>query len=160
MTPTLFAITIKPPWTEFILGGIKTLDNRSWGAKYTGPLLIHASQSYDHGWEKKLESAMPLEEAKRYLRQKIIGGLGRISFHHGCLVGAVNMVGCDEVSNSPWCQFGFFYHRYTNPYRLLKPVKVTGNTKIYRPKVFWSDFKAEADIVELMGRQGIKRRAH
>ena len=39
------AISLLQPWTTLVVLGVKTIETRSWGTKYRGPILIHASQS-------------------------------------------------------------------------------------------------------------------
>lgn len=36
------AITVQQPWAGVIASGDKTVENRTWGTKYRGPLAIHA----------------------------------------------------------------------------------------------------------------------
>ena len=38
------AISLLQPWATLVVKGIKTIETRSWGTKYRGPILIHASQ--------------------------------------------------------------------------------------------------------------------
>lgn len=38
------AISLLQPWASLVVMGIKTIETRSWGTKYRGPILIHASQ--------------------------------------------------------------------------------------------------------------------
>ncbi len=38
------AISLLQPWASLIVIGAKTIETRSWGTKYRGPILIHASQ--------------------------------------------------------------------------------------------------------------------
>jgi hypothetical protein len=41
------ALSIRQPWADLIVRGIKTLELRSWTVNYRGPLAIHASQTVD-----------------------------------------------------------------------------------------------------------------
>ena len=41
----LKAISIRQPWAWLIVNGYKDVENRTWKAKYTGALLIHAGAS-------------------------------------------------------------------------------------------------------------------
>ena len=38
------ALTIRQPWADLILAGVKTREYRSWRVDYRGPLLIHAAK--------------------------------------------------------------------------------------------------------------------
>lgn len=45
------ALSIKQPWVELILRGIKDVENRTWRANHRGLLLIHTSKKMDpHAW--------------------------------------------------------------------------------------------------------------
>jgi hypothetical protein len=37
------AISLLQPWASLVVMGIKTIETRSWGTKYRGPILVHAS---------------------------------------------------------------------------------------------------------------------
>lgn len=38
------AISLLQPWASLVVMGVKTIETRSWGTKYRGPILIHASK--------------------------------------------------------------------------------------------------------------------
>lgn len=38
------AISLLQPWASLVVMGVKTIETRSWGTKYRGAILIHASQ--------------------------------------------------------------------------------------------------------------------
>ncbi len=38
------AISLLQPWASLVVMGIKTIETRSWGTAWRGPILIHASQ--------------------------------------------------------------------------------------------------------------------
>lgn len=44
------AISLKQPWADFILKGVKTIETRTWATNYRGDLLICSSQSFDPLW--------------------------------------------------------------------------------------------------------------
>jgi activating signal cointegrator 1 len=41
------AITLWQPWASLVRPAVKTIETRSWGTPYRGPLLIHASKRCD-----------------------------------------------------------------------------------------------------------------
>jgi len=129
------AIVIQQPWAEFILAGLKTVENRPWRSTYTGVLLILAGKRFDDGWREKFDSVVAQDEAMRYVGGKIIGYRGRIPWRQGEIVGAVIMGGCDMTYNNRWCIAGQWYHRYSTPYRLAKPIPYRGLQKLFQPKV-------------------------
>jgi len=44
---TLPCLSVRPPWAQAIVAGVKDVENRSWKTRYRGPVLIHASQRFD-----------------------------------------------------------------------------------------------------------------
>lgn len=40
-------ITLWQPWASLVAIGAKTIETRSWGTSYRGPLAIHAGQAWD-----------------------------------------------------------------------------------------------------------------
>ena len=43
----LKALTIRQPWADLILRGLKTIEIREWQVKHRGPFLIHVSRTID-----------------------------------------------------------------------------------------------------------------
>ena len=41
------ALSVRQPWAWAIIHAGKDVENRTWGTRYHGPLLIHASKNYD-----------------------------------------------------------------------------------------------------------------
>ena len=79
-------LSVRQPWADLIMRGIKDIENRSWTTSYRGPLLIHASKTFvpgpavaafyghDHQWEQ------------------------------GGIIGTVDLVDVVTVSDSQWAQ--------------------------------------------------------
>jgi len=52
------AISVRQPWAHAIAYAGKRIENRTWGTAYRGPLLIHASLSYEEdAWDEVEEIA-------------------------------------------------------------------------------------------------------
>jgi len=130
----MLALTIKQPWAEFILAGLKKLDNRVWRASHKGVLLIHASKKFDETWYEQFDSIRGLQEARAFIDRRTVGSFGKIHWRTGAIVGAVIMTGCDMNHNDPWCKYGCWYHRYAYP-RRFKPIECAGRMKLFQPKV-------------------------
>ena len=83
-------ISIKQPWADLIVRGIKDIENRSWSTSYRGRILIHASLKPDY-WAMEHISHPP------------------ILINYGCIVGEVEIVDCVTKSNSKWFKgpYGF-----------------------------------------------------
>lgn len=41
------ALSIRQPWTALILAGVKPIENRTWGTRYRGRILLHAGRQSD-----------------------------------------------------------------------------------------------------------------
>lgn len=46
--PRVQALSTRPPWSEWLVDGIKPIENRSWRTHWRGVLAIHASTTIDH----------------------------------------------------------------------------------------------------------------
>ncbi len=42
-----FALSIRQPWIELILSGLKTIEVRTWSTEYRGELWLHAGKKAD-----------------------------------------------------------------------------------------------------------------
>lgn len=90
------AMSIKQPWAELIVSGVKDVENRTWSTDYRGPILIHAGKRVDPAG-----SDLYVEETSRCLRS---GSLGAI-------VGSAFLFGCTQKQRSPWHEsrmWGFY----------------------------------------------------
>ena len=44
------AISIRQPWADFIVKGVKTIETRTWTTDYRGDILICSSKLFDPAW--------------------------------------------------------------------------------------------------------------
>lgn len=103
------AISIRQPWAQLIVLGIKDIENRSWRTKYRGKVIVHASLKVD--W--KAVKDLGIKEKHWPIFQKNRGGI----------VGETEIVDCVTQSKSVWFEgpFGFVL---TNSKSLpFKPMK-------------------------------------
>ena len=102
------ALSIKQPWASFIIDGFKDVENRTWRTSYRGPLLIHASKT----WDKECD----------YIRPQ--------GFDYGFLIGEVELVDCVTSSKSVWFEgpYGFVLE---NPIEWKKPIPYRGRLNIF-----------------------------
>jgi ASCH domain len=87
------ALSIRQPWAELIVVGLKDIENRMWRADYRGPILIHA--------------AMKIEPIDADLREwiKRISGFDlphADDLPRGGIVGQAEIVDIVQSSASPW----------------------------------------------------------
>ncbi|HDR9133235.1 ASCH domain-containing protein [Burkholderia vietnamiensis] len=89
------ALSIQQPWAWLIAHADeyddpKRIENRNWATRYRGPLLIHASKTFDRsGYESVLEVRPDLESV-----MPVAGAMER-----GGVVGRVDVIDC--VVQSP-----------------------------------------------------------
>jgi len=125
------SLSIRQPWAEFIMQGVKTVENRLWQSTYRGVLLIHAAKKFDDDWLKKLPSMGAVLAANKIHSGMTIRSFGKINWQRGGIVGAVIMTGCDMVHNDPWCTYGCWYHRYRAVRRFKKMIACRGKQKMF-----------------------------
>jgi hypothetical protein len=127
---TIMALSIQQPYAQwlanpgqFVNAGIrpKTIESRTWTTRYRGPLLIHASTTFDHdaidswiGRCPELEHVIPLEER---------------AYTKGALVGIAELIEVVHQSADPW---------FIGPYGLvlanarpLEPISYRGQLKLF-----------------------------
>jgi hypothetical protein len=127
---SIMALSIRQPFTHwlsnparFLQAGIrpKTIENRDWSTRYRGPLLLHASATFDHdaiaswiGRCPELEHVIPLDE-KAYATRAIVG-----------IADLVDVV-CQ--SDDPWFvgAYGFVLANA----RPLEPIPYRGQLKLF-----------------------------
>ncbi len=86
------AISVRQPWAWAIFHG-KPVENRSWPSRYTGPLLIHASKTFDHiGYHWLLKHRELLTGSPPHPDNYKFGGI----------IGKVVMVNCVAYLRSPF----------------------------------------------------------
>ena len=108
------ALSVRQPWAQAILDGIKRVENRTWKTSYRGQLVIHASKTVD---------------------DVILPGLANPSpqgWATGAHVGTVHLVGihvagrgCGEHC-AHWGLPGVWHWELANPCRLSVPVLARG----------------------------------
>lgn len=105
------AISIKQPWAWAIIYAGKDVENRTWIPRdnYRGPLLIHASKTFDmEGYLWILENS-----PKLFKTEIIMPGPKR--FDMGGVIGKVNFKNvCRHLDISPW-MFGPWGWVFENP---------------------------------------------
>ena len=87
------ALSIRQPWAELIVAGLKDIENRKWRTDYRGPVLIHAGM--------KIE---PIDDDLRELVKRISGfDLPQAAdLPRGGIVGQAEIVDVVQSSPSRW----------------------------------------------------------
>nr|WP_319393144.1 ASCH domain-containing protein [uncultured Desulfobacter sp.] len=91
------ALSIKQPWANLIVEGIKDIENRNWLTYYRGLLYIHAGKGFDLQGASILNRQVP--KYRRIIEES------RNS--RGGIVGTVQLTDCVTLHNSTW-----FYGKY------------------------------------------------
>ncbi|EIP96861.1 ASCH domain-containing protein [Opitutaceae bacterium TAV1] len=97
------ALSIRQPWSFFVVHGFKDIENRTWRTHFRGPVLIHAGGTPEPIYiedEEFISSALG-----RPYPQDLSEGHAPV----GGIVGVAEIVDCVTVSRSPWFggPFGF-----------------------------------------------------
>jgi hypothetical protein len=107
------ALSIRQPWASLIMLAGKDIENRRWGTKVRGPLLIHAAKGMTR---REYLDAMDFADANGSCGNVIDLHIGHLidSFEpknlpRGGIIGSVNLTDCVYQSDSPWFQgpYGF-----------------------------------------------------
>lgn len=105
----MIALSIRQPWAHFIVHGaagkFKDIENREWRTPFRGRCLIHASKS-----GTKRDFAATIENVREVLGIDL--QLGFDDVQRGGVIGAVDILGCVDASDSPWFMgpHGFLLH--------------------------------------------------
>lgn len=123
------ALSIKQPWAELIMRGVKDVENRTWETNYRGPLLIHAGKNID---KVALQSLDP----EYYHFKMLLSGI----------LGIVDLICCVRIRSSRWHDEGYIGFYLENPHRFTEPIPYKGMLSIF-------DVPDELVVDQLPGRE-------
>lgn len=107
------ALSIKQPWAELILRGIKDVENRTWETKYRGQLLIHAGKNIN-------KEALRVLSADHSFRELSSG-----------ILGVCELVKVSTVVQSQWHERGYAGFYLENVRRFGQPIPFNGMLFIF-----------------------------
>lgn len=95
-------ISIRQPWAEAIVAGLKDVENRSWRTHVRGPVLIHAggkrlASELEDYLDLKAERGITEKTGRRWLDVDLGGIVGMAE-----IVDCVQLVDGENHLNSPW----------------------------------------------------------
>lgn len=117
--PTSPALSLRQPWADLVVNGIKDIENRSRPTRFRGRLLIHASKKVE--WERveKYYKLLGLASPEDY--QPVVGAL----------LGWTEIIDCVQTHRSRFF-FGPYGYVLRNSQRLVVPVPWKGSLGMFR----------------------------
>lgn len=100
-------LSVRHPWANLIVHGIKGVENRTWKTAYRGRVLIHAPL-------KREDNIFTKEQAK--LAIDIPPG------YKSAIIGSVEIIDCITDSNSIWAVLGQWHWILEKPILYSNPV--------------------------------------
>ena len=113
---TVKTLSIRQPFAELIVSGVKDVENRNWSTDYHGPILIHTGRRMDVAGANQYP-----DTAVACVRSHSLG----------CIVGAAFMYQCTEKQWSPWHEAGFWGFYLADPVRLPEPISWPGQLSLF-----------------------------
>jgi hypothetical protein len=117
-------LSVKNPWAYLIIYGFdfgpdmgghikKDVENRTWETKYRGPLLIHASKTFDQNayWDRRPWNI-------------------KWDDYNGHIIGKVELIDCVKDSTSRWAEKGLWHWVLEDP-RPCKSIPVKGSLGLW-----------------------------
>ena len=116
-------LSIRQPWAELIVRGVKDVENRGWPTEHRGALLIHAGRTWDRS-----------DFDMGYLAPDALGddgGLAPEDCVFGAILGVVELVDCTLEQASPWHLGDCCGWYLANPRRFETPVPYKGQLRLF-----------------------------
>lgn len=120
-------LSIREPWATLIVLGLKPVENRTWWSNHRGPLLIHASRTFEKDDWVWIQNAFPIDAVK------VMESLKTAKFGSGEIIGSVNMIECVRIHPSPYF-FGPFGFVFENAIRFDQFIPYRGQYGIFEVK--------------------------
>ncbi|MDB5200568.1 MAG: hypothetical protein JWO92_2531 [Chitinophagaceae bacterium] len=128
------AISLLQPFASLIVIGAKKFETRSWGTRYRGPLLIHASKKWDTDQEQLLDTF--------HFGTALQNTDGKIKLPFGSVIGKVYLASVNYTQvvvgslSEQEKAFGDYTHgRYAwelkDPVQFDKPIPYKGSLSIW-----------------------------
>lgn len=113
-------LTVKQPYADAIINGLKLVENRSRTTNYRGRLFIHSSKS------------KPTQTDLRYCRQRDFYYDEERSYL-GFIIGSVELVNVVINEDLPWAIPSNYQWILENPRKLKVPIFAKGSLGIWTP---------------------------
>lgn len=121
------AITIKQPWANLIVSGLKDIENRTWKTNFRGRVLIHAAMApVKEGWD-----ALNKTQLKEVFKHKNELYGDKDELPNGAIIGSVEIVDCVQNHPSVWAEKGVWNWVLANPILFPEPIPAKGKLSIW-----------------------------
>lgn len=127
---SLPALTIKQPWAQLIMLGVKDIENRTWvpDHDYRGPIFVHAGMKWDSDpWPD--DPALEAFGLTHFTPEKLT---------RGAILGTVEIVDVITDSKSPWADHHplMWHWVLSDPKPLPAPIPWRGQLGLWYPTKF------------------------
>lgn len=96
------AITVKNPYANLIVEGIKDIENRTWKTNFRGKVLIHAAATW-HARGKNIDNLFTPDQIKVLMEKDLESIIGQKK-PFSAIVGEVEIVDCVINHPSVWAE--------------------------------------------------------
>lgn len=112
------ALSVRQPWAQLILNGVKPVENRTWRSSWRGLLVIHASRGWDDS-ATDLAASLNLPVPQR------------------CEPGYLGVVELTDIHPGgdccgPWGEWDVWHWRIVRPYRFVTAVPARGRLGVFQ----------------------------
>jgi activating signal cointegrator 1 len=121
------ALTVRFPWSALIADGEKGVENRTWGTKYRGPVLIHSSAARGDMDHLPVNPKGPQYRVPEHLQAR------------GSILALANITGCHPFEPgccpSAWAEPtpGVFHWAVSGVLPLSRPIPAKGRLGLWKP---------------------------
>lgn len=132
------ALTIKQPWAQLIVDGIKDIENRSWRTHFRGRVYVHASAKQPKGFTTMLTYGQ-LEDFHSYVDKPVYGCyvgelLLREPWFASAILGEVDIIDCVQNHPSIWAEKGVWNWVLASPVKYYEPIlNIKGKLSFWEP---------------------------
>jgi hypothetical protein len=134
-------LTVRQPWAQLIVVGVKRVENRSRATNYRGRVWIHSSlklacRSWSHLFKISGPAIEPDEELTLKKDGTVLPAFADLAL--GAVIGSIEIYDCSEIDDvSPRADLGHFAGgpwcwMLSNPSRLNKPIFVKGALGLWK----------------------------
>lgn len=138
------ALSVRQPWAQLIISGMKGVENRSWKTPYRGRLYIHAGKSFDWSaleWLKENNMQDEYDLVIEYFGVEVQQKKPVITKNKnklGAMIGYAQLFDCVENHESKWSMPGVKYQWLFKTYGVgaLIPTPMPGQLGLFDPTGF------------------------